>query len=259
MGEQHAIVACMTKHEKQQNCAKAAPLFMIQQGITKVLADIMQAWILNEFASPPAVRQLPDGTLNLHDIDFYIWMKKILPKEDMAVFKQAFRHLFMVPDWFNTLTNAKFHKDSSVNGCMHLNAPKNCPLLKHGIKQSELACWLREKAGLTAELAKQVIEPFAEQHVENSRNRTTWNEASRRAHEKHKLRSATTAKVVAPHPEQVPTLLKQLMDKSIPEDNAIIVNEPASTAAESSTRPLTPVKHTAVLLYDDKDDIEFST
>ena len=55
--------------------------------------------------------------------------------------------------------------------------------------------------------------------------------------------SATTAKIVAPHPEQVPTLLKQLMDKSIPVDDALIINEPASTATESSTRPLTLVKH----------------
>ena len=89
-------------------------------------------------------------------------MKKISPKEDAAVFKQAFWHLFRVPDWFNTLTNAEFHKDGSMNGCMHLNAPKKCPLFEHGIEQSELAHWLGEKARLTAELAKQVVEPFTE-------------------------------------------------------------------------------------------------
>ena len=68
----------------------------------------------------------------------------------------------MVPNWFNTMTNAKFHKDGSVDGCMHLCAPKKCPPLKHDIEQSELACWLREKAGLTSKLAKQVVEPFTE-------------------------------------------------------------------------------------------------
>ena len=119
----------------------------------------------------------------------------------------------MVPDWFNTLTNAEFHKDGSVNGCMRLSAPKKCPPLKHGIKQSKLACWLREKARLTAELAKQVIEPFTELHAKYSHNGTTWNEAARQAHEKCKLHSATTVKVVASHPEQVPTLLKRLTDK----------------------------------------------
>ena len=197
----------MTKHEKQQTRAKATPLFMILQGIMKELADTMQAWILNEVSCPPAMRQLPDGMLNLHHVDFYIWMKNISPKEDAGVFKQAFWHLFVVPDWFNTLTNAEFQKDSSVNGCMCLSAPKKCPPLEHGIEQSELARWLREKARLTAELANQIVEPFAEQHVEYSCNGTTWNKAARQAYEKCKAHSTTTAKVLAPHPEQVPTLL----------------------------------------------------
>ena len=90
MGEQHAIITRMTKHEKQQSRAKATPPFMILQGIAKELANTMQAWILNEVSCPPAMRQLLDGTLNLHDIVFYIWMKKISPKEDTGVFKQAF-------------------------------------------------------------------------------------------------------------------------------------------------------------------------
>ena len=149
----------------------------------------------------------------------------------------------------NTLINAKFHKDSNMNGCMHFSAPKKCPLLEHGIEQSKLACWLGEKARLTTKLAKQIIEPFAEQCAEYSHNRTTWNEAARQAHEKCKLRSTTTAKVVAPHPEQVPTLLKRLIDKSIPEDNDMIIDESASIFAGSSTRPMTQVKHMAVLPF----------
>ena len=136
---------------------------------------------------------------------------------------------------------------------------KKCPLLDHGIEQSELACWLREKAGLTSELAKQIIEPFAEQCVEYTHNGTTWNETARWAQEKHKSCSTTTIKVVAPHPEQVPTLLNQLTEKSTQPDNAMIVDEPASVAAEPNPQPLTPVKDMATLPYDDEDDIEFST
>ena len=166
---------------------------------------------------------------------------------------------FTVSNWFNTLTNAKFHKDGSVNGCMHLCALKKCPPLEHGIEQSELACWLGEKAGLTAELVKQVVELFAEQHVEYTCKGTTWNEAARWAHEKCKSHAATTAKVVAHHPEQVPTLLNQLMDKSTQPDDNMIVDEPANVAAEPKTQPLTLVNTTAILLYDNKDDIEFLT
>ena len=152
-GKQHAIIIRMLKHERQQHHAKATPPFMIQSDIIKKLAETMQAWILNESTCPPAVRQLSNSTLNLHVIDFYIWMKKISPKENASVFKQQFWHIFTVPDWFNTLTNAEFHKDGSVNGCMCLCALKKCPLLEHGIKQSKLAHLLKEKARLTSELA----------------------------------------------------------------------------------------------------------
>ena len=130
MGEQHVLITCMSKHEKQQHHAKSTPPFTIQPGIVKELADTMQAWILNESMCSPAMRQLPNGTLNLLDIDFYTWMKNISPKEDTSVFKQQFWNIFTVSNWFNTLTNAKFHKDSSVSGCMCLCAPKKCPPLK---------------------------------------------------------------------------------------------------------------------------------
>ena len=118
---------------------------------------------------------------------------------------------------------------------MHLCAPKRCPLLEHGIEQSKLAQWLRAHARLTSELVSQVVEPFTEQHVEYTHDQTTWNKVARQAHQKCKLHSTTTPKVVEPHPEQVPTLLKQVMDKSHQHYNAMVVNEPASTTAESST------------------------
>ena len=77
----------MMKHERQQNHAKTTPLFMLPKGIPKELTDMMQVWLLNESTCSPVVRQLPDGTLNLHNIDFYIWMRNISPKEDTSVFK----------------------------------------------------------------------------------------------------------------------------------------------------------------------------
>ena len=85
--EQHAIINRMNKHEKALACANTTPPFVIPTGITKELADTMQVWTLNESACPLAIRKLPDCTLHLHDVDFYIWLKKILPKEDSKVFK----------------------------------------------------------------------------------------------------------------------------------------------------------------------------
>ena len=98
--------------------ANTTPPFMIPNGVTNELADAMQVWTLNESMCPPAVRQFPDCTLHLHNVDFYIWLKNILPKEDSKVFKLQFWKLFTLNDWFKILMNDMFSQKGSVNGCM---------------------------------------------------------------------------------------------------------------------------------------------
>ena len=134
----------------------------------------MQVWTLNESACPPALWQLPDCMLHLHDVDFYIWLKKILPKEDSKVFKLQFWKLFILNDWFS-------HK-GSVNGCMWLNAHKKCPLLETDLKPSFLTQWLGDNAGLTTQLVEDVVEPYAAQRAEHLLLGTTWNEATKWPH-----------------------------------------------------------------------------
>ena len=58
--EEHMILSCALKHEKAQaHASKPAP-FMIQPGIMKELTSMMQTWLMNEAACPPAVRQEPE-------------------------------------------------------------------------------------------------------------------------------------------------------------------------------------------------------
>ena len=71
--EEHTIVLHALKHEKAQAHALRPAPFMIPPGITKELPSMMQTWLMNEAACPPAVRQEPDNTLNLLDIDFWLW------------------------------------------------------------------------------------------------------------------------------------------------------------------------------------------
>ena len=136
----------MNKHEKALACTNTTPPFA---GITKELADVMQVWTLNESACPPVVRQLPDYTLHLQDVDFYIWLRKIPPKEDNKAFKLQFWKLFVLNNWFKILTNNSFSQKGSVNGCMRLNAHKKCLLLKSDLEPSSLTQWLRDSPGLT--------------------------------------------------------------------------------------------------------------
>ena len=105
--EQHVIINCMNKHKKALARANTTPPFTILTGIAKELADAMQVWTINKSTCPPAVRQLPDHTLHLHDVDFYIWLKNISPKEDSKVFKLQFWKLFILNNWFKILTTTE--------------------------------------------------------------------------------------------------------------------------------------------------------
>ena len=63
--EEHTIILHALKHEKAQAPASQPALFVIPPGIVKELTSMMQTWLINE-----AVRQEPDNTLNLLDVDF---------------------------------------------------------------------------------------------------------------------------------------------------------------------------------------------
>ena len=78
--EEHMIISHALKHKKAQARASQPTLFVIQPGIVKDLTSMMQTWLMNEAACPPAVRQEPDNTLNLLDVDFWLWYQKVTPK-----------------------------------------------------------------------------------------------------------------------------------------------------------------------------------
>ena len=71
--EEHTIISRALKHEKAQARASRPTPFVIQPGIVKELTSMMQTWLMNEAACPPAVRQEPDNTLNLLDVVFWLW------------------------------------------------------------------------------------------------------------------------------------------------------------------------------------------
>ena len=61
--EEHMILSHALKHEKAQAHASQPAPFMIPPGIAKELTSMMQTWLMNEAACPPAVKQEPDNTL----------------------------------------------------------------------------------------------------------------------------------------------------------------------------------------------------
>ena len=99
--EEHTILSHALKHEKAQaHASKPAP-FMIQPGIMKELTTMMQTWLMNEAACPPAVMQEPDNTLNILDVDFWLWYRKVTPKGMAHAFKIKFWEMFNIPGYYN--------------------------------------------------------------------------------------------------------------------------------------------------------------
>ena len=91
--EEHTILLHALKHKKAQaHASKPAP-FVIQPGIVKELTSMMKTWLMNEAACPPVVREEPDNTLNLLDVDLWLWYQKVTPKGMAHAFKIKFWEL----------------------------------------------------------------------------------------------------------------------------------------------------------------------
>ena len=100
---------------------------MIQPGIAKELTSMMQTWLMNKAACPPAVMQEPDNTLNLLDVDFWLWYQKVTPKGMACALKIKFWETFNIPGYYDILTNGQYKMPNSNDGCMQLRAPTTCP------------------------------------------------------------------------------------------------------------------------------------
>ena len=121
------------------------------------------------------------------------------------------------------------------------------------LEPSSIAQWLGDNAGLTTQLVEEVVEPYAARHAEHLLAGTTWNEAAKRAFQKRKPRAITTSKTVAPHPEQVPSLLQWVTEnKSLDQNDAMVIDEPDHPVASSSTRPIIISDNTVILPYEDE-------
>ena len=131
--------------------SRPAP-FVIPSGIAKELTSMMQTWLMNEAACPPAVRQEPDNTLNLLDVDFWLWYRKVTPKGMACAFRIRFWETFNAPRTYNILTDNQYKLPNSNDGCMRLRAPTACPEWNEGMDEDEKVLhWLSKNAGLTSE------------------------------------------------------------------------------------------------------------
>ena len=105
-------------------------------------------------------------------------------------------------------------------------------------------------------LASPHVEPYTARRAEHLLLSTTWNEAAKRASQKRKPHTITTGKMVAPHPEQVPSLLQRVTEnKSLDQNYDMVIDEPDHAVAGSSTCLVSILDNMAVLPYEDELDL----
>jgi hypothetical protein len=56
--------------------------------------ELLKGWQLNPHRILPAIRQESDGTMNLHDVDIWMWLQKVTPKKNSSGFRKSLWALF---------------------------------------------------------------------------------------------------------------------------------------------------------------------
>ena len=78
------------------------------------------------------------------------------------------------------------------------------------------------------------------------------------AQQKHKPHTVAMSKTMAPHLEQVPSLLERVTDKkSLNHDNVMVISDPANDIAGPSTSLNISYNNMDALLYDNELDLSF--
>ena len=80
----HAALWRVTDH----SCAHKVRLITILPTTPVDTQPLLQGWQLNPDGVPPAVRQEDDGTMNLLDVDIWMWVQVIAPKVAAPMFKR---------------------------------------------------------------------------------------------------------------------------------------------------------------------------
>jgi hypothetical protein len=124
--------------------------------------DLLKGWQLNPHGVPPAVRQELDGTMNLHDVDIWMWLQKVTPKKNSSGFRKSLWALFQQPGrWFQWVSNLRI--PLTAGDTFRTSVTKAYDWGDRHPKdhsEQELALWLLQHGGINITRAS-LLEVFA--------------------------------------------------------------------------------------------------
>jgi hypothetical protein len=117
----HVVVHRMTTQARSANVS----LINVLPSTSVDTLEMIRGWQLNLHGVPPVIQQELDGTMNLHDVDIWMWLQKATPKKSSSVFRKSLWMLFQQSGrWYELASNQRvpspigdtFH--TSITRCM---------------------------------------------------------------------------------------------------------------------------------------------
>ena len=120
---------------------------------------MLYSWQHNPKGVPTAIQQEDDGSLNLSDVDIWIWLKHVTPSKGMMVRQQLMQLFGEASQWASLVDASKLPAPSSSE---LRNSPRTeykfMSLLKADMLLKDLAIWLGKYVGVTLTRAAKIEE-----------------------------------------------------------------------------------------------------
>ena len=120
---------------------------------------MLHSWQRNPEGVPAAIRQEDDGSLNLSDVDIWMWLKCITPSKGMMMRRRLMQLFGEAGQWASLVDTCKLPEQHSSELRNSTRTDyKFVSLLTADMSLKDLALWLGKYAGVTTTRAARVEE-----------------------------------------------------------------------------------------------------
>ena len=103
MWDMHAIMCQL--HEAYQS--KKPPCFKIREDTPDDMQSMLSSWQHNPEGVPTTIRQEDDGSLNLSDVDIWMWLMLITPSKGVMIRQQLMQLFGEAGQWASLVDASK--------------------------------------------------------------------------------------------------------------------------------------------------------
>ena len=120
---------------------------------------MLHAWQHNPEGVPTTIQQEDDGSLNLSDVDIWMWLKIVTPSKGMMMRQRLMQLFGEAGQWASLVDAGKLPSPHSSELCHSTRTEyKFVSLLKADMPLKDLATWLGQYVGVTLTRATKIEE-----------------------------------------------------------------------------------------------------